>query len=180
MKYSQAKQGRVFVIRLEDGDLIREEIESFAEEKSISCAALTIHGAVDGDNTLVVGPKEGRAEVIRPMKYTLNDPHEITGTGTLFPDENGNIGADLDYLNWCTVQIADAVNEAIKNLEPASLKIAVDEAKGKIAYNYYAPRLYDPRCGVIQAISSEKENKARNKTSIATTMRNKRSRNSSK
>ncbi len=75
-----------------------------------------------------------------------------------FPDESGNIGADLDYLNWCTVQIADAVNEAIKNLEPAALKIAVGEAKGKIAYNYYAPRLYDPRCGVIQAISSEKEN----------------------
>jgi hypothetical protein len=76
-----------------------------------------------------------------------------------FPDETGTIGADLDYLNWCTVQIANAVNEAIKNLEPASLKIAVDEAKGKIAYNYYAPRLYDPRCGVIQAISAKKENK---------------------
>lgn len=74
-----------------------------------------------------------------------------------FPDENGNIGADLDYLNWCTIQIADAVNEAIKNLKPASLKIAVDKANGKIAYNYYAPRLYDPRCGVIQAVSSENE-----------------------
>ncbi len=70
-----------------------------------------------------------------------------------FPDMNGNIGADLNYLEWCVVQIADAVNEAIKNLEPADLKISVDEAKGKIAYNYYAPRLYDPRCGVIQAIA---------------------------
>ena len=70
-----------------------------------------------------------------------------------FPDEKGNIGADLDYLDWCVVQIADAVNEAIENLEPANLKIAVDEAKGKIAYNYYAPDLYDPRCGVIQAIN---------------------------
>lgn len=76
-----------------------------------------------------------------------------------FPDEQGNIGADLDYLNWCTVQVADAVNEAISNLEPASLKIAVDKAEGKIAYNYYAPRLYDPRCGVIQAVSSENEDK---------------------
>jgi hypothetical protein len=70
-----------------------------------------------------------------------------------FPDENGNIGADLKYLEWCVVQIADAVNEATKNLETADLKIAVGEAKGKIAYNYYAPKLYDPRCGVIQAIS---------------------------
>ncbi len=89
MKYSQAKQGRVFVIRLEDGDLIREEIERLAEEQSISCAALIIHGGVDGDNTLIVGPKEGRAKVIQPMRYILNDPHEATGTGTLFPDEEG-------------------------------------------------------------------------------------------
>jgi len=69
-----------------------------------------------------------------------------------FPDENGNIGADLKYLEWCVVQIADAVNEAYKNVQPAGLKIAVGEAKGKIAFNYYAPQLYDPRCGVIQAI----------------------------
>lgn len=30
-----------------------------------------------------------------------------------FPDENGKTGADLKYLDWCTKQIADAVNEAI-------------------------------------------------------------------
>jgi hypothetical protein len=57
-------------------------------------------------------------------------------------------------LDWCVKQIADAVNEASANLQPASLKVAMDEAKGKIAYNYYAPALYDPRCGVIQAIAS--------------------------
>src|SRR5690606_12136531 len=68
-----------------------------------------------------------------------------------FPDEKGNAHADLKYLDWCVIQIADAVNEASRNLQPASLKISVGEAKGKIAYNYYAPQLYDPRCGVIQA-----------------------------
>ena len=76
-----------------------------------------------------------------------------------FPDENGNHAADLDYLEWCTVQIADAVNEAFKNREPAKLKIAIAEAEGKIAYNYYAPKLYDPRCGVIQAIGTTGKNK---------------------
>jgi hypothetical protein len=69
-----------------------------------------------------------------------------------FPDETGYVSANLKYLNWCIQQVADAVNEALKNLKPASLKIAVGEAKGKIAYNYYAPDLYDPRCGVIQAL----------------------------
>ncbi len=76
-----------------------------------------------------------------------------------FPDEKGQSHADLKYLDWCVQQIADAVNEAIKKLEPASLKIAVGEAKGKIAYNYYAPQLYDPRCGVIQAIATTGKNR---------------------
>lgn len=72
-----------------------------------------------------------------------------------FPDQNGKVGADLAYLDWCVKQIADAVNEAVEKLETANLKIAVGEAKGKIAYNYYAPKLYDPRCGVIQAIDKK-------------------------
>jgi hypothetical protein len=50
------------------------------------------------------------------------------------------------------------VNEAISKLEPATLKTAVDEANGKIAYNYYADQLFDPRCGVIQAIASSGPN----------------------
>ncbi len=76
-----------------------------------------------------------------------------------FPNEKGEVLADMKYLGWCVQQIADAVNEAVENLEPAILKIAVGEAKGKIAYNYYAPRLYDPRCGVIQAIGVKGKNK---------------------
>jgi hypothetical protein len=78
-----------------------------------------------------------------------------------FPDENGKHGADLEYLEWCTVQIAEAVNEAFKNREPAKLRIAVGEAEGKIAYNYYAPQLYDPRCGVIQALGTKGRNKGK-------------------
>ena len=76
-----------------------------------------------------------------------------------FPDEKGNYAADLEYLDWCVTQIADAVNEASANMEPAKLKIAVGEANGKIAYNYYAPDLYDPRCGVIQALGTKGKNK---------------------
>jgi len=71
-----------------------------------------------------------------------------------FPDMSGKSYADLKYLDWCVQQIADAVNEASSKLQPASLKVAMDEAKGKIAYNYYAPALYDPRCGIIQAIAT--------------------------
>ncbi|MCC5931806.1 MAG: hypothetical protein JJU28_21345 [Cyclobacteriaceae bacterium] len=72
-----------------------------------------------------------------------------------FADEDGNHAADLTYLDNCVKIIAEAIQEAIDKLEPAQLKIAVDEAKGKIAYNYYAPQLYDPRCNVLQAVTSD-------------------------
>jgi len=78
-----------------------------------------------------------------------------------FPDEAGNVGADLEYLDWCVKQIAAAVNEALDNLEPALLKTAVGEARGKIAYNYYAPQLYDPRLGVLQALATGGENRGK-------------------
>ena len=69
-----------------------------------------------------------------------------------FPDMNGKNGADLKYLYWACDQIADAINEASERLTPVHLKIGMGAAEGKIAYNYYAPQLYDPRCGVIQGI----------------------------
>src|SRR5690606_37557034 len=56
-----------------------------------------------------------------------------------FPDEQGKSSADPGYLAYCIKQMADAINEALANAKPAKLKIAVGEAKGKIAYNYYAP-----------------------------------------
>ncbi len=71
-----------------------------------------------------------------------------------FTDQNGNTGVDLKYLDWCVQQMADAINEAVSKLEPVVLKIAVGKARGKIAWNAYADKLYDPRCGVIQAIAT--------------------------
>ena len=89
MKYSQAKQGRIYVIRLEDGDIIHNEIEKFAKKKSINAAALIIVGGVDKGSKLVVGPERGRSESILPMEHILDNVHEIVGTGTIFPNEKG-------------------------------------------------------------------------------------------
>lgn len=71
-----------------------------------------------------------------------------------FPDSRGGSAADLKYLDIVCTKIGLAINEALGHLQPASLKIATGEAKGKIAYNYYAEQLYDPRCHVIQALDS--------------------------
>jgi hypothetical protein len=68
-----------------------------------------------------------------------------------FPGLNGKASGDLKYMDFVCNQAAIAVNQALDNLQPAQLKIATGEAKGKIAYNYYAPELYDPRMSVIQA-----------------------------
>jgi len=90
MKYSEVKQGRVFVIRLEDGDIVHESIETFAREKGINAAALIIVGGADKSSRLVVGPEDGRAANITPMELMLNNVHEISGSGTIFPDKDGN------------------------------------------------------------------------------------------
>lgn len=90
MKYSQARPGRIFVIRLEDGDVVHHEIEQLAREKSICAAALVILGGADRESKLVVGPEQGRATPVVPMEYVLDNVHEVAGVGTLFPDDEGN------------------------------------------------------------------------------------------
>ncbi|WP_128545132.1 hypothetical protein [Larkinella soli] len=91
---------------------------------------------------------------IPPENVLIGATHTHSGPDAYgFPDESGKSLADLPYLDRCVRLIADAVNEAGEKLQPAVLKIAVGEAKGKIAYNYYADQLYDPRCGVIQALA---------------------------
>jgi len=99
-------------------------------------------------------------DVIPPENILIGATHTHSAPDAYgFTDENGNTGADPAYLEWCVNQIADAVNEAVSKLEPALLRTAVGETKGKIAYNYYADKLYDPRCGVIQVIGSSGNNK---------------------
>jgi predicted DNA-binding protein with PD1-like motif len=86
MKYSEAHQGRIFIIRLEDGDILHESIEKFAAEKNIRRAGVQALGGADKGSRLVVGPREGRTEQIVPMDIVLDDVYEITGVGTIFPD----------------------------------------------------------------------------------------------
>ena len=90
MKYSEAKQGRTFIIRLEDGDIVHEEIEQFARDHSINAGALIIVGGIDEGSKLIVGPKQERSKPVTPMEHLLDDVHEIAGVGTLFTDEQGN------------------------------------------------------------------------------------------
>jgi len=89
MKYSEAKMGRVFVVRLEQDEILHEVIEKFAWDKKIVAGACIALGAADRGSRFVVGPEDGNARPVVPMEYLLRDAHEISGTGTIFPDEEG-------------------------------------------------------------------------------------------
>ncbi len=70
-----------------------------------------------------------------------------------FPDGNGGHTGDLDYMDLVCKRAAEAINAAIDKLQPATIRVATGEAQGRIAYNYYAPDLYDRRMSVIQAMT---------------------------
>jgi hypothetical protein len=74
-----------------------------------------------------------------------------------FPDGQGGHTGDLAYMDMVCQRAAEAINEALDQVQPAHLKVATGEAQGKIAYNYYAPDLYDRRVSVIQAVSPKGE-----------------------
>ena len=89
MRYSEARQGRVFVLRLEDGEIVHEVIEQFALDHDIRAASLVIVGGADDGSRLVVGPAEDRGLPLDPMITALEHVHEVSGTGTLFLDDDG-------------------------------------------------------------------------------------------
>ncbi len=89
MKFSQARQGRVFILRLEDGEIVHEVIEQFAADQGIKAASLMVVGGADAGSKLVVGPEQDRGLPLNPMQLALQNAHEVAGTGTLFPDDQG-------------------------------------------------------------------------------------------
>ena len=72
-----------------------------------------------------------------------------------FPDGRGGHTGNLEYIQTVVTKTTEAINAATDNLQPAFIRIGTDEAKGKIAYNYYAPQLIDPRMSVIQAVTAD-------------------------
>ncbi|MDD4874487.1 MAG: DNA-binding protein, partial [Dehalococcoidales bacterium] len=88
VKASEGKIGRVFVIRLEDGDVVPECIESFAREYKISVGQLIMLGGI-GSGEVVVGPRRSDEMPPEPMLLPLDGAHEVVGAGTIVPDEKG-------------------------------------------------------------------------------------------
>ncbi len=88
MQSSEGKLGRIFVLRLEDGDRIPDCIETFATDKKILMASVTLIGGI-GKGQIVAGPRDSDTFPPKPMLVPLDGAHEIVGVGLIAPDENG-------------------------------------------------------------------------------------------
>jgi predicted DNA-binding protein with PD1-like motif len=89
MQFTEAKLGRVFVLRLHDGDRLPDVLESFAAEKNVSTALCFFLGGAKDKSRVVVGPKDGNISPPEPMVTLLSGVHEACGVGTIFADEEG-------------------------------------------------------------------------------------------
>jgi predicted DNA-binding protein with PD1-like motif len=87
VKYSQAKLGRIFILRLEHGDVLHQEIEQFCRQESVRAAALIVLGGADKGSELVVGPERQDRSPIVTLVETLDAVHEVAGVGTVFWDK---------------------------------------------------------------------------------------------
>ena len=88
MKASEGRLGRVFVIRLEDGDVLPKCIEKFAEEKGISVGHVILVGGL-GEGQIVVGPRYSHRMPPEPVLLPIDGAHEVAGVGVLAPGEDG-------------------------------------------------------------------------------------------
>ena len=88
MQSSEGRLGRIFILRLEDGDRLNDTIEDFARERQRSHGlAFFLGGSGDGSK-VVVGPEADREDII-PMIYHLRGSQEVLALGILIPSEVG-------------------------------------------------------------------------------------------
>ena len=89
MNYTEAKLGRIFILRLHQGERLHEVIEKFATQKQVKSALCFFLGGAEDKSKIVVGPKDGKALPPEPMVTLLKGVHEACGVGTIFADEQG-------------------------------------------------------------------------------------------
>ena len=129
------------------GELTVRALVLRAGDETVAIAGLDLLGypAVLADRARRLIPRLQPASILIGSTQTHRAPECYA-----YPDGKGGHTGSLEYMDFVAKQVAGAVNEALDRLQPAELRIASGEAKGKIAYNYYAPDLYDRTAGVIQ------------------------------
>lgn len=88
MKACEGQLGRVFVMRLEDGDVVPDCIERFADENGVYVGQAILVGGIGGGD-VVVGPRRSEEMPPQPMLLPIDSAHEVVGVGVLAPGEDG-------------------------------------------------------------------------------------------
>ena len=87
MQYTEGQLGRVFVVRIDDGEDMLVSLRQFILDKSIQAGSITFLGALMSGR-MVTGPEE---PVIPPVPHFVmfEGGWEIFGVGTIYPGEGG-------------------------------------------------------------------------------------------
>jgi len=88
LKASEGQAGRIFVLRLEDGDVVPHCIEQFAAEKKIALAQVILLGGL-ADGQIVVGPRHSNELPPDPMVLPVDAAHEVVAVGILATGPDG-------------------------------------------------------------------------------------------
>lgn len=132
-----------------EGDLTVRALVLRQGTQTVAIASVDFLGfpAVLGDRVRKAVPQIPPDHILIGATHTHSAP-DCYG----FPDQSGPSSIDLRYVDRVCRQLADAIGEAFERAQPARMRAATGDAKGRIAYNYYAEQLYDPRCHVLQFV----------------------------
>lgn len=109
-----------------------------------------------GFPSVLVSKVAAQVKNIKPENIIVGATHTHSGPDFYaFPDGKGGHSGDLKYIEQVCAWMAEAINEAEKNLQPAKFRSAVGNVEGQVAYNYYAVELYDPRANVLQFVNKQ-------------------------
>jgi predicted DNA-binding protein with PD1-like motif len=87
MQAGEGKLGRVFIIRLEDGDILPGCLEDFAREKGVKNGFVLLVGGI-GSGQIVMGPRFSDVMPPDPMLIPVDGAHEVFAVGVLAPGED--------------------------------------------------------------------------------------------
>jgi len=90
MQYSEGSIGRIFALKLDEGERVPDVIEEFAGQQDIRGAMVLFLGGAADKSRLIVGPEKEVEDKIIPITHVLSGIQEVLGMGTLFPNESGH------------------------------------------------------------------------------------------
>jgi predicted DNA-binding protein with PD1-like motif len=87
MQYTEGQIGRVFVVRIDDGEDMLISLHQFVNDKSIQAGSILFLGALMSGR-MVTGPED---PVIPPVPHFVlfEGGWEVFGVGTIYPGEGG-------------------------------------------------------------------------------------------